>query len=60
VAHAFVGLAVSNREEAIAIGRSFAEHGLVALDLVDDNPAKDRIRHMVGGPSRLTRNSSRT
>jgi len=55
VAHVFVGLAVGDREEAIAIGRSFAEHGFDALDLVDDDLAKDHIRHMVGGPSRLAR-----
>ncbi len=55
VAHVFVGLAVNNREEAVAIGRSFAEHGFDALDLVDDDLAKDHIRHMVGGPSRLAR-----
>jgi len=55
VAHVFVGLAVSDREEAAAIGRTFAEHGFDALDLVDDDLAKDHIRHMVGGPSRLAR-----
>jgi threonine dehydratase len=55
VAHVFVGLAVNNREEAVAIGRTLAEHGFDALDLLDDDLAKDHIRHMVGGPSRLAR-----
>ncbi len=49
----FVGLAVSDREEAVAIRRAFTENGFTALDLVDDDLAKDHIRHMVGGPSRL-------
>ncbi len=54
-AHVFVGLAVRDREEAAAIGRTFDENGFAALDLVDDDLAKDHIRHMVGGPSRLAR-----
>ena len=55
VAHVFVGLAVADRAEAAAIGRAFAECGFAALDLVDDDLAKDHVRHMVGGPSPLAR-----
>ena len=55
VAHVFVGIAVGNREEANAIGHKFAEHCFDALDLVNDDLAKDHMRHMVGGPSRLAR-----
>ena len=51
-AHVFVGLAVTDRTEAGEIARSFAQNGFAALDLVDDDLAKDHIRHMVGGPSR--------
>ncbi|WP_390699297.1 threonine ammonia-lyase, biosynthetic [Gemmata massiliana] len=55
VAHVFVGLAVSDREEARALHWTFTDMGFEALDLVDDDLAKDHIRHMVGGPSRLAR-----
>lgn len=55
VAHMFVGMAVTDRAESAAIGRAFAENGFAALDLVDDDLAKDHIRHMVGGPSPLAR-----
>jgi threonine dehydratase len=55
VAHVFIGLAVGDREEAVAVGRSFTEHGFDTLTLMDDDLAKDHIRHMVGGPSRLAR-----
>ncbi|AWM39643.1 L-threonine dehydratase biosynthetic IlvA [Gemmata obscuriglobus] len=53
VAHVFVGLAVTDRGEAAATGRAFTESGFAALDLLDDDLAKDHIRHMVGGPSPL-------
>jgi threonine dehydratase len=54
-AHVFVGLAVTDRAEAAAIGRALAESGFAALDLVDDELAKDHVRHMVGGRSPLAR-----
>lgn len=54
-AHVFVGLAVTDRADAVAIGRSFADNGFAALDLVDNDLAKDHVRHMVGGPSPLAR-----
>jgi len=52
-AHVFVGLATRDREESTAILRSFTAHGFAALDLADDALAKDHVRHMVGGRSRL-------
>ena len=52
-AHVFIGLATQDRDEAAAVGRAFADHGFAALDLIDDDLAKDHVRHMVGGPSPL-------
>ena len=52
-AHVFVGVAIANREEADKLGRNFARHGFEALDLTDDELAKQHLRHMVGGRSEL-------
>ena len=41
------------RRVAAASPRDFAEHGFAALDLTDDELAKEHVRHMVGGRSRL-------
>jgi len=55
VAHVFVGLAISRRDEAGRIGRQFSKHGFANVDLTDDELAKEHVRHMVGGRSELAR-----
>jgi threonine dehydratase len=52
-AHVFVGIATSNREEAVRLARNFDRHGFQALELTDDELAKQHVRHMVGGRSEL-------
>jgi len=52
-AHVFVGVAVGNREEAHKLARNFRRHRFEALDLTDDELAKQHVRHMVGGRSEL-------
>ncbi|WP_298828779.1 threonine ammonia-lyase, biosynthetic [uncultured Piscinibacter sp.] len=52
-AHVFVGVAIANREEADKLGRNFGRHGFAALDLTDDELAKQHVRHMVGGRTEL-------
>jgi threonine dehydratase len=55
VAHVFVGLQVSNREQAHETARNFEANGFAALDLSDDELAKSHVRHLVGGHSPLAR-----
>ena len=55
-AHVLVGLAIGNRSEVPEISRALAAHGFEALDLVDDELAKEHLRYMVGGRSRLSGN----
>jgi threonine dehydratase len=55
VAHVFVGVAISRRDEAGRIARSFERHGFATVDLTDDELAKQHVRHMVGGHSELAR-----
>jgi len=55
VAHVFVGIAISRRDEAQRIARQFERHGFATLDLTDDELAKEHVRHMVGGHSELAR-----
>jgi threonine dehydratase len=55
VAHVFVGIAISRRDEAGRIARQFERHGFPTLDLTDDELAKEHVRHMVGGRSELAR-----
>ncbi|MFV0463281.1 MAG: threonine ammonia-lyase, biosynthetic [Nostocoides sp.] len=52
-AHVFVGVQISGRAEAEALAAAFAEAGLAAVDLTDDELAKSHVRHLVGGRSRL-------
>ena len=54
-AQIFVGLSISRRDEAERIGRHFVRHGFAAVDLTDDELAKEHVRHMVGGRSELAR-----
>ncbi len=53
VAHVFVGLSTTKREEGEKLARSFGRHGFATLDLTDDELAKQHVRHMVGGRSAL-------
>jgi threonine dehydratase len=53
VAHVFVGIATVDRAESARLARHFASHGFPALDLTGDELAKEHVRHMVGGRSRL-------
>ena len=55
VAHVFVGVAIAQREEADRIERNFERHGFATVNLTDDELAKEHVRHMVGGRSRLAR-----
>jgi threonine dehydratase len=54
VAHVFVGLSISRREEAERIAHSFRSQGFDTVDLTDDELAKEHVRHMVGGRSDLS------
>ncbi|WP_010582921.1 threonine ammonia-lyase, biosynthetic [Schlesneria paludicola] len=54
-AHVLVGLAMRHRGEAVAIGDTFAQQGFAAVDLVDDELAKEHVRYMVGGRTALAR-----
>jgi threonine dehydratase len=55
LAHVFVGVAISRRDEAARIARQFERHHFPTLDLTDDELAKEHVRHMVGGRSELAR-----
>jgi threonine dehydratase len=55
VAHVFVGIGISKREEADKLARNFERHGFTTLNLTDDELAKQHLRHMVGGRSELAR-----
>jgi threonine dehydratase len=52
-AHVFVGLAIRDRTESTEIARTFADAGFATLDLTHDDLAKEHVRHMVGGRTRL-------
>jgi len=53
IAHVFVGLSISKRDEAEKIERNFVRHGFATLNLTDNELAKQHVRHMVGGRSEL-------
>ncbi|WP_254513918.1 threonine ammonia-lyase, biosynthetic [Anatilimnocola floriformis] len=55
-AHVLVGISINNRGEVPEIRRSLATQGFSALDLVDDELAKEHLRYMVGGRSQLNAN----
>ena len=52
-AHVFVGLTTHGKGESGKIAANLARHGFAALDLTHDELAKEHIRHMVGGISKL-------
>jgi threonine dehydratase len=55
VAHVFVGLSISRRDEAERLARQFVRQGFATVNLTDDELAKEHVRHMVGGHSELAR-----
>ncbi len=56
LAHVFVGVAISKRDEAERIARSFVRQRFPTVNLTDDELAKEHVRHMVGGRSALAAN----
>jgi threonine dehydratase len=52
-AHVFVGLTTKGKGESTKIAAGFSKHGFNTLDLTHDELAKEHIRHMVGGHSKL-------
>ena len=54
-AHVFVGIEVSDRNEAIKIAHDFEQHNLPVIDLTEDELSKRHIRYMVGGKSSLAK-----
>ena len=52
-AHVFVGVTTSTKGESAKIAANFTQHGFATLDLTHDDLAKEHIRHMVGGHSKL-------
>ena len=56
LAHVFVGLSITKRDEADKLARLLDKQGFATVNLTDDELAKEHIRHMVGGRSELARN----
>ncbi len=52
-AHVFVGLSTHGKGESAKIATNFNKHGFKTLDLTHDDLAREHIRHMVGGHSKL-------
>jgi threonine dehydratase len=52
-AHVFIGIAIAESAEAERIARNFVRHGFATVNLTDDELAKEHVRHMVGGRSKL-------
>ena len=52
-AHVFMGLTTQGKGESGQIAANFTQHHFAALDLTHDELAKEHIRHMVGGHSKL-------
>ena len=55
-AHIFVGIAMSNAQQAIALVEMLKAHDLPALDLTDNEVAKLHLRHLVGGHAPQAKN----
>ncbi len=53
LAHIFLGIQITSRQDAIAIRTDFERNGFTAIDLTDDEFAKLHLRYMVGGRSAL-------
>jgi threonine dehydratase len=52
-AHVFVGLTTHGKGESTKIAATFSKKGFATLDLTHDDLAKEHLRHMVGGASKL-------
>ncbi len=52
-AHVFVGLTTHGKGESAKIATSFTKKGFATIDLTHDELAKEHLRHMVGGASKL-------
>ncbi|NMM12340.1 MAG: threonine ammonia-lyase, biosynthetic [Rhodoferax sp.] len=52
-AHVFMGLTTHGKGESTKITAQFTKHRFATLDLTHDELAKEHIRHMVGGHSKL-------
>ena len=52
-AHVFMGLTTQGKGESTKIAANFTKHRFAALDLTHDELAKEHIRHMVGGHTKL-------
>jgi threonine dehydratase len=52
-AHVFVGLTTHGKGESAKIAATFTKKGFATLDLTHDELAKEHLRHMVGGASKL-------
>ena len=50
-AHLFVGVQIRGRDDAARIAGALRAGGFPALDLTDDELAKQHLRHMIGGRS---------
>jgi threonine dehydratase len=51
VAHVFVGLTISEKDESRKLAKLFEKQGFQTVDLTQDELAKTHLRHMVGGRS---------
>jgi threonine dehydratase len=52
-AHVFVGLTTQGKGESAKIATTFTKKGFATIDLTHDELAKEHLRHMVGGASKL-------
>jgi len=52
-AHVLAGLATQNRKEADEIQAALEQGGFSAINLADDELAKDHVRYMIGGRGQL-------
>jgi threonine dehydratase len=55
-AHVFMGLTTQGKGESAKIAANFTKHRFAALDLTHDELAKEHVRHMVGGHTKLAQN----
>ncbi len=54
-AHIFVGISISKADEADRLARTLEKNGFPAVNLSDNELAKQHIRHLVGGRSELAK-----
>jgi threonine dehydratase len=52
-AHVFVGLTTQGKGESAKIAAAFTKKGFATIDLTHDDLAKEHVRYMVGGASKL-------